>query len=190
MHSSGYPAVALSLVSRSSHTHIMGSNDEMKDVKHRGNMQHDRFINSMGQWHHLLLNSHSVSVKRAVPVWLPFPSTPHTGPYNLARHHVSQSSKIHLCSDGPCPTPSPPQLFPSTHSSNTCFPSLPQGYQGGSMYPPQKSGSAPSPGPPGPAPPAGYSAGPRRHPDFEKTQPPGKRLSQCALVIYVLYFKW
>lgn len=48
-----------------------------------------------------------------------------------------------------------------------------QGFQGGSMYPPgQKSGSAPSPGPAPPSVPAGYS-GPRRHPDFEKNQPPG-----------------
>ncbi|KAK8388046.1 hypothetical protein O3P69_020134 [Scylla paramamosain] len=51
----------------------------------------------------------------------------------------------------------------------------PGGYQGGSMYPPQKSGSAPSPGPPGPAgAPASFTT-PRRHPDFEKTQPPGWR---------------
>ncbi|XP_069169123.1 trithorax group protein osa isoform X7 [Procambarus clarkii] len=50
-----------------------------------------------------------------------------------------------------------------------------QGYQGGNMYPPtQKPGTAPSPGPPGPNAPSGYT-GPRRHPDFEKSQPAGWR---------------
>lgn len=58
------------------------------------------------------------------------------------------------------------------------------------MYPPQKSGSAPSPGPPGPAPPAGpYQSVPRRHPDFEKTQPPGKILSGSGVynIVYIFF---
>ncbi|XP_069990045.1 trithorax group protein osa isoform X1 [Penaeus vannamei] len=62
------------------------------------------------------------------------------------------------------------QLLNPPRSTGPVF----QGYQGGNMYPPpQKPGAAPSPGPTGPNPPAGYSTGPRRHPDFEKT--PGWR---------------
>ena len=84
------------------------------------------------------------------------------------------------------PTPSKP------HSLTRCLPPAPQGYQSGSMYPPQKPGSAPSPGPPGPPgppTPASYP-GPRRHPDFEKTQPPGecwRGTVRCAGVVDCLF---
>lgn len=86
-----------------------------------------------------------------------------------------------------------PPLLPThssslSHKSNAHLSSPPQGYQGGNMYPPQKSGSAPSPGPPGPAPPAGYQGGPRRHPDFEKTQPPGKMLHGSGYVVICVIF--
>lgn len=51
----------------------------------------------------------------------------------------------------------------------------PDQYPSGNMYPPnQKPGASQSPGPPGPNTAAGYQ-GPRRHPDFEKSQPPGWR---------------